>query len=410
MADLVRDFRSRPEIRDVAARIVRPIDEENPNAVAWAVWEWVRSQIQYVLDPAGVEMIQSPDVTLRRGYGDCDDLSILAASLLSAVGVDAGFRAVAQVEEGEFDHVYVIYWTGDRWAEMDPISDEEAPGTGPYFPDAKSTLNIHINDDMPSSTRGRDMSGIAVGGVGGGGFGGGNSAFNQGGGGLNFSQGGGGLDFSQGGGNMDFSQGGSSLDFGVGSGSQMDFQNGGFSSDMNFLDQGGSEFGFNQGAGSAFMDDQTGGSGGGVGSNVGEAITELLAKGIEVTPQIIAALKGGTSPREIERQQRGGGGNRTGGNTGGGAGGGNRTGGANTGGGNTGGGAGGGNQYGGGQGYNPPSGGNYTRPGSGGGGQPGRGGRPPTRQAGVSTTTMLLGGGAVVAAVAFAMSDSDSDN
>jgi hypothetical protein len=48
---------------------------------------YVQQDIGYVSDPVAREHIQSPDTTLTVGAGDCEDLSILLASLLENVGI-----------------------------------------------------------------------------------------------------------------------------------------------------------------------------------------------------------------------------------------------------------------------------------------------------------------------------------
>lgn len=46
--------------------------------------------LRYAPDLYGRDVWCSPAITVKRGGGDCDDLAILAASLLIAAGIDAG--------------------------------------------------------------------------------------------------------------------------------------------------------------------------------------------------------------------------------------------------------------------------------------------------------------------------------
>jgi hypothetical protein len=46
----------------------------------------VMTQIEYRKDT--VDDIKSPELTLKRGYGDCKDLSVLSASLLAYIGIE----------------------------------------------------------------------------------------------------------------------------------------------------------------------------------------------------------------------------------------------------------------------------------------------------------------------------------
>ena len=67
------------------------------HTLAASVAAWLRSRfgtrrLRYIPDPPrpiGYDYWCSPSATLERGGGDCDDLAILAASLLLAGGVDA---------------------------------------------------------------------------------------------------------------------------------------------------------------------------------------------------------------------------------------------------------------------------------------------------------------------------------
>lgn len=288
MAELVREHRSANLVRDTAAKISQDVPAKDAGALARAVWTFVRSEIQYVLDPAGTELLQGPDVTLRKGYGDCDDQAILAAALLMALGVDAGFRAVAQVEAGDFDHVYVLYWSSGQWKELDTIGGDP-PGSGPFFPGAQSTLNKIIEGDMPEAKRGRDL-GLTIGPPGGG-FPGGGLPFVPGpgggpGGGFNLNPGGGpGGGFNFGGGGFNFDPGGQSFSFGGQT----------FSA---------SEFGLQ-----SFDQSAPGRSG-----SIKDQIIDLLRRGIEVTPAIIRAIKGGEPiPGYPGGGGRPGGGNQPGG-------------------------------------------------------------------------------------------------
>ncbi len=58
----------------------------NPIEIAERVRLWVRENIEYRSDPAVHEMIQDPVVTLQTATGDCDDMAILAATLLGCIG------------------------------------------------------------------------------------------------------------------------------------------------------------------------------------------------------------------------------------------------------------------------------------------------------------------------------------
>lgn len=62
------------------------------------VQSWVQDNVRYILDPTdadgGVELVQTPQVTLQLLAGDCDDQATLTAALLSVIGHPCRFIAV----------------------------------------------------------------------------------------------------------------------------------------------------------------------------------------------------------------------------------------------------------------------------------------------------------------------------
>lgn len=85
-----------------------------------ALHAWVRDRIRYVRDPVGVELVQTPEATLSKGQGDCDDKSTLLAALLEATGHPARFTAVGFGGNG-FSHVLVETKSGERWIPAETI-------------------------------------------------------------------------------------------------------------------------------------------------------------------------------------------------------------------------------------------------------------------------------------------------
>lgn len=96
LRELVQAYRSLHTItalaRDIVFRIYNcPPKRKLLHAVALA--DWVQKNITYVNE--GEETFQTPLATLRFGYGDCDCMTTLLASLLEAVGIPCELVAVA---------------------------------------------------------------------------------------------------------------------------------------------------------------------------------------------------------------------------------------------------------------------------------------------------------------------------
>lgn len=128
MAMLVRDaVRGDIAIRSKAADLVESIHGHAFRDQARVLFEFVRDQIRWLGDVAGVETIQAPEVTLTVGYGDCDDKSTLLAALLMSIGHPARFVAVGFSRPNEFQHVYVETKIGADWVAMDPSTEFPMP-------------------------------------------------------------------------------------------------------------------------------------------------------------------------------------------------------------------------------------------------------------------------------------------
>lgn len=138
MKRLVKEYKGSPKVRDKAVDITSGIPNDPrtglPNRrafdnIASAIYDWMKTNIQYVRDPDGIEWLQTPLVTLKKKYGDCDDQSILAAALLSSIGVPTHFKVVkADPRKPEaFSHVYLEYQlnTG-QWKPFDPTLHTQA--------------------------------------------------------------------------------------------------------------------------------------------------------------------------------------------------------------------------------------------------------------------------------------------
>jgi len=83
-------------IKDVRAQKIQTIT---------CIQNWVRDNIIYVPDPRDTELLQTPPQTLSIGTGDCDDKSILVATLLETLGFTTRYVAVGGSGPG---------WAGDE--------------------------------------------------------------------------------------------------------------------------------------------------------------------------------------------------------------------------------------------------------------------------------------------------------
>lgn len=108
-----------------------------------AVFKYVQKTVDYRRDPAGgSEAIQSASVTLGRGFGDCDDIACVLATMLSLAGFVSRFVVIRQStperrldsSRQSFEHVYIeTLAPSGKWIALDACNKLEAPGWEPSY-------------------------------------------------------------------------------------------------------------------------------------------------------------------------------------------------------------------------------------------------------------------------------------
>lgn len=134
MARLVRDDAWGDEgLKAFAAQILinNGLDSHSDtNSILDALFCFAQ-KITYINDPGGdFDAIHSARETLQKGYGDCDDLSVLLATLLAGVGFTPAFvLAKYNNDSNGFDHVYLEVETpkGGRVV-LDPTTRKHGVG------------------------------------------------------------------------------------------------------------------------------------------------------------------------------------------------------------------------------------------------------------------------------------------
>jgi len=119
MRDLALEGARSIEIRNLAIRQVSGFQQKDYRGEACSILSFVRDHIRYVRDIHGVEVLQTPSVTLQIAAGDCDDKSILLAAMLASIGHRTQFIAVSFMP-GVFSHVWVRTNIGGRWLDLEP--------------------------------------------------------------------------------------------------------------------------------------------------------------------------------------------------------------------------------------------------------------------------------------------------
>lgn len=94
------------DVRNIAVQSVVKYTAPNaPASKVFGIYNEVSNNIYYVSDPRKDEYVAKPLETWNSMGGDCDDFSVLLASLYEAVGMDASIVEVYNPQQG---HVFLI--------------------------------------------------------------------------------------------------------------------------------------------------------------------------------------------------------------------------------------------------------------------------------------------------------------
>lgn len=108
-----------PEMRKIALKVTAKCPERDGLCEARAIYDYVKRNVRYTGDIApiamgaggpveGIDLYQSARRTLEMGGGDCDDQSILVATLLSLNGITSRLRVVKQSRGEDWSHIYPV--------------------------------------------------------------------------------------------------------------------------------------------------------------------------------------------------------------------------------------------------------------------------------------------------------------
>lgn len=121
MKDVARQRAGHPIIRQKALDILGScqIPSQDHLSEAICIGNYVKEHVRYVRDPDNIELLTDPltmidQISRGVSQGDCDDMSLLIATLLLSIGCQPYFRAVRYKENsGHFNHIYVVVYEHD---------------------------------------------------------------------------------------------------------------------------------------------------------------------------------------------------------------------------------------------------------------------------------------------------------
>ncbi len=139
MSGIVKKYKATKAVRELALLITQNLEGKKWLQEVATVQNMVRDHIRYIKDIRGVETLQTPIQTLRLKQGDCDDHSILVASLLEAMGHPTRFIAVGFTKD-QYHHVLTQTKIGDKWLAVETTEDYPL---GKMPPSIKESLTQH---------------------------------------------------------------------------------------------------------------------------------------------------------------------------------------------------------------------------------------------------------------------------
>lgn len=118
MSKMARQRARLPFVRQFALNILHQygIASQNHLDEAICIGQFVKENVRYARDPEGIELLTDPLTLIEQigrgvAQGDCDDMSLLIATLLLSIGASPYFRAVRYTaNKGHYNHIYVVVY------------------------------------------------------------------------------------------------------------------------------------------------------------------------------------------------------------------------------------------------------------------------------------------------------------
>lgn len=105
MAELIRQGRVALPVREMMKTLIRHFPQKDYMGEIKAAHAFVRDRVRYTRDIRTVETLHTAERLLSDRQGDCDDKSILVASLLESIGHQTQLIAIGP-RKGAFSHVF----------------------------------------------------------------------------------------------------------------------------------------------------------------------------------------------------------------------------------------------------------------------------------------------------------------
>ncbi|MDP1694752.1 MAG: transglutaminase-like domain-containing protein [Candidatus Woesearchaeota archaeon] len=134
MKKIIISSSSNWQVRQATAKIIEGLPWRDENAELRTIYQWVQENTRYVKDPHTLETLITPPTILNdiqlgnKPQMDCDDYSMLLASMYRSIGYPISLRVASYHPSGQFGHVYILVKTRGTWIPVDGIAYGKEPG------------------------------------------------------------------------------------------------------------------------------------------------------------------------------------------------------------------------------------------------------------------------------------------
>ncbi len=124
MRELVYRSKHNRLIKNTSVSLIKNLSPLDYLRQVKAVFDFIKSKMKYVKDYFQVEEIQSPQRILKSiqeygyAYGDCDDMAIISASMLYALGFRLKFVVIA-TKPRNYNHIRSEVFINGNWIPLE---------------------------------------------------------------------------------------------------------------------------------------------------------------------------------------------------------------------------------------------------------------------------------------------------
>ena len=104
------------------SRISSFFNAGTPREVGRKIFNFLKNNIRYVIEPGSKQTVKSPAAILATGYGDCKHYSLFAGGVLQSLGIPFAYRFASYRDyDKQPQHVFVVINPGKNEIWLDPV-------------------------------------------------------------------------------------------------------------------------------------------------------------------------------------------------------------------------------------------------------------------------------------------------